>query len=99
MKVVKPKSGFDHPQDKGMGLGLGLAVGAGYGTFEAKFRGQPAESEDGEWYGQFPADGIDAASDTTESIHFRVHLIKFGHGVRFREWRADYCREGRPDFF
>ena len=61
------------------------------------------EPEDGERDGQFPADGINAAADATEGIHVAadgigIHLIKLGHEVRFREWRADCCREGRPDF-
>ena len=64
-----------------MGLGLGLAVGVGYGTFEAIFRGQPAEPEDGERDGQFAADGIDATPETTETIHVGIHLIKLRNGV------------------
>ena len=96
----EPESGVDHSQDKGMGLGLGLSVGAGYGTFEAKFRGQPAEPDDGYFGGIFAKEDIDAASETAESSHFRIHfIIKFGNGVWFREWRADCRREGSPDFF
>ena len=91
----EPESGVDHAQDKGMGIGLGLTVGAGYGTFEAIFRGQPAEPDDGHFGGIFAKEGIDAASETTESIHVGIHLIiKFGRGVRaqtlgvyFRDWQ------------
>ena len=95
----EPESGVDHAQDEGVGLRLRLAVGAGYGTFEAKFRGQPTKPEDGERDGQFSAEGIDATPETAESSHFRIHLIiNLGNGVGFRGWRADCCWEGRPNF-
>ena len=72
---------------------------ASYGPLEAVFLGQPAEPDDSHVLGIFAEEGIDATSETTETIHVGVHLIKFGNGVWFREWRGDCCREGRPDFF
>ena len=57
-----------------MGIGRGLAVGDGYGPFEAEFVGQPAEPDNGQFEGQFPAEDIDAGSET---IHVRIYLTAF----------------------
>ena len=73
----EPESGVGHPQDKGMGIGRWLSVTYGYGPFEAEFVGQPAEPEYGHFAGIFAEEGIDATSETTETIHIGVQLLGF----------------------
>ena len=57
-----------------MGIGRRLAVGYGYGPLEAVFVGQPADPDDGYFAGIFAEEGVDATSETTETIHIGVHL-------------------------
>ena len=69
-----PESGFGHSQKKGVGIGRWLSVGYGYGPLEAVFLGQPSEPDDGYFAGIFAEEGIDATSETTETIHVGVHF-------------------------
>ena len=57
-----------------MGIGRWLSASDGDSPFEAKFVGQPAEPDYGHFAGIFAEEGIDATSETIETIHGEVHL-------------------------
>ena len=61
----EPEAGGSHPLDKGMGLGRWLAVGAGHRRLAAILFGQPAEPDNGKFFGQDSLEGADSGLEGT----------------------------------
>ena len=62
--------------------GWGFTVAAGDQRLKAKFPGQPAEPDDGEFEDHFPLEGADAGSQGAQGIHmgFTSFYRAFGWG-------------------
>ena len=65
----EPEAGGGDAADEGQGVGRGLVVAAGRRRLEAKFPGQPAEPDDGEFAGHFSLEGADAGSQGAQGIN------------------------------
>ena len=74
----EPEAGGDHPVEEGGGIRLGLTVAAGDQRLKAKFPGQPAEPDGGEFEDHFPLEGADAGSQGAQGIYRWVHLVLSG---------------------
>ena len=55
----EPDADPNHTLDEGVGVGREFMVGLGHGPPMAIIGGHPADADDSQWEGHFPAEGVD----------------------------------------